>query len=119
MNLFDDVCPYKLFVCDHISYILYLKNKIKNTYFRIILQLRTTTMMPSCPIPGLSFARVPGTSLKGRRFQDPVKSEGKPQPKTAAWTRAGGRPAVAPSPTIRSKVLTKPAPSPRVKGNVL
>ena len=76
------------------------------------------TMKATCPIPGMSFARTPGTSLVTRRFQDPVtRSEVKPQP-AAAWTSAGGTPAVETSPTTRSKVVTKPASSPRAEGIV-
>ena len=84
--------------------------------FQNFLQSKPTTMMACCPVPGLSYARTPGTSLITLRFQDPVSmSKGHPQP-AAAWTSAGGRSAVDTSPTTRSKVATKPAASPRAKG---
>ena len=79
--------------------------------FQNFLQSKPTTMMACCPVPGLSYARTPGTSLITLRFQDPVSmSKGHPQP-AAAWTSG-----VDTSPTTRSKVATKPAASPRAKG---
>ena len=54
----------------------------------------------------------------GWQVQDPVSmTKGQPKPK-AAWTIAGGRTAVAPSPTIRSMTPTMLATSPSAKGTV-